>query len=59
MIYRNAITGAEINTPCTVSGDNWVKAASAAMPTENIKDIAEEKKTGTVKGNGSKVRGHK
>ena len=49
MIYRNAITGAEINTPCTVSGDNWVKAASAAMPTENIKDIAEEKKTGTVK----------
>jgi len=40
MIYRNTKTGAIIDSPCIVSGGDWVE--EAVKPTETIKPIEEK-----------------
>lgn len=49
MRYRNTKTGAIIDSPCIISGGDWVAEETAIAKKEEIKEVVEVKKVEVIK----------
>lgn len=45
MIYKNIITGAIIDSPCLISGDDWEEVEETTEEVEEVEETTEGKKT--------------
>lgn len=45
MIYKNIITGAIIDSPCLISGDDWEEVEETTVEVEEVEETTEGKKT--------------
>ena len=57
MIYKNIITGAIIDSPCLISGDDWEEVEETTEEVEKVEEVEEVEETTEGKKNKEKVGG--